>query len=156
MELWSEVIRDGGRIPRTYTADGDNISPPLHFSDLPKKARELALILDDIQADEPRHIHWILYGIDPQRADLPEGILHEREPDAVPGVVQGTNSLGNVGYNGPQPPAAGPHRYRFRLIALDQATNLPPGATTEDLERAMEGHVIREAELRATYERPRV
>jgi hypothetical protein len=156
MELHSEAIAEDRPIPRKYTSEGENISPPLRWEDSPDGAREFALILEDVKTTgERRFTHWVLYGIGPDRHELPEGIFHQRRPEEAPDVVQGRNSLGNVGYDGPQPPMGSRHHYRFRLLALDRPTGLEAGAGREALEESIEGHVLDEAILEAIYERPR-
>lgn len=156
MELSSDAFEEGQTIPRTYTSEGDGISPPLRWTEPPSGTAELALILEDVKTTgERRFTHWVLYGLDPKRRELPEGLFHQRRPDRAEDAVQGKNSQGNVGYDGPQPPMGSSHRYRFRLLALDRPTDLQAGADRETLEQRAAGHVLEEANLTAVYERPR-
>lgn len=158
----SSAFGDGGTIPRRYTGDGDNVSPPIRWSDVPTGTRELVLVLEDDDArddegggDRP-FVHWIVYGIPPQLHDLPEGIGHTLSPDRLhQEVVHGTNSQGNVGYDGPSPPPGAPHHYHLRLYALDRHLDIEPGADRDRLDDDLAHHVIARAELTGTYRRPR-
>lgn len=140
-------------IPRKYTGEGQDVSPPLVWTPVPAGTKEIALIVDD--PDAPRSepwVHWVLYHIPPEATGLPEGI-----PNSVPasgGMLQGINSWNRIGYNGPMPPPGhGRHRYHFRLYALDAPLNLEPGLTKDALLEAMLGHVLAEGELVGTYQR---
>ncbi|MFP4057271.1 MAG: YbhB/YbcL family Raf kinase inhibitor-like protein [Candidatus Brocadiia bacterium] len=146
LELTSSAFGPGERIPVKYTADGDDVSPPLAWSGVPGSARELALVCDDPDAPAPEPwVHWVLYKIPADRSSLAEG-------DAG-GAVEGTNSFAESGYRGPAPPPGGVHRYRFRIYPLDQPLDLPPGASKAQLLEAMAGHILGEGELVGTYGR---
>lgn len=147
MELSSKAFEQNGTIPTRHTQDGENVSPPISWSDLPEGTAELALVVDDPDAPAPEpHVHWVVYGLDPQRDGIPE--------DSAGGAVEGLTSGGKVGYDGPAPPAdGGPHRYRFRLYALEKSPGLKPGATRKQLMERIEGRVLGETELTGTYER---
>ncbi|HLY95824.1 MAG TPA: YbhB/YbcL family Raf kinase inhibitor-like protein [Sideroxyarcus sp.] len=141
-------------IPERHTCDGPDISPPLAWSGVPAGAKSLALIVDDPDAPDPAAprttwVHWILYNIPPDAGGLAEGVAAKALP---PGTLQGTNDWHRVGYGGPCPPV-GKHRYFFKLYALDVA--LPdlkkPGKAA--LEKAMQGHVLAQAELIGLYQR---
>lgn len=149
MQIISPAFEPGQTIPRRHTCDGDNVSPPLNIAAVPAQARSLALIMDD--PDVPGHIredglwnHWVVYNIPPTQEQIPEG--------AEPEGIQGSGTSGDLGYFGPCPPDR-EHRYFFRLYALDTRLDLPPGATREQLDAAMQGHVIADAELMGRYER---
>jgi Raf kinase inhibitor-like YbhB/YbcL family protein len=158
MQLQSNAFAAEDSIPRRYTKDGENISPPLHWSDLPPGTKELALVLLDTKARDPRPFtHWLIYGIDPALDELPEGISHRRSPAAngdEQQLHQGRNDLENVGYDGPQPPLGPAHEYHFRLYALDASLPAEAGLARPELESHLRGHVLDEAELVAYYARP--
>jgi Raf kinase inhibitor-like YbhB/YbcL family protein len=143
--LTSSAFEDGEGIPQRHTCEGDDLSPPLAWSGASEGTRSLALIMDDPDAPVGTFTHWFAWGIEPGSGALPEGA-------AAP--VEGRNDFGSVGYRGPcPPPGHGPHRYFFRLHALDADLELEAGAGREDLERAVEGHVLAVAELMGRYER---
>ena len=144
LQVSSAAFGAGGSIPRKYTCDGDNLSPPLSWSNTPKGTRSLALIADDPDAPGKAFVHWVLYEIPPEQTSLGE--------DFVAGVP-GTNSAGKQGYTGPCPPAGPAHRYIFKVYALDTGLDLNPGANKEELEAAMHGHVLAQGELVGTYGR---
>lgn len=152
MRIESPAFRDGGDIPVKYTCDGEDSSPPLRISDIPQGARSLVLIVEDPDAPGGTFIHWVLYNIPPGLTEIPENVPKRPE---VPGVgIQGINDFGRYGYGGPCPPRThGPHRYFFRLYALDTVLNLKPGATAGEVRRAMGGHVLAEASTMGRYRR---
>jgi Raf kinase inhibitor-like YbhB/YbcL family protein len=148
LELRSPAFPPGGRIPVIYTADGENISPPLEWSDPPPGSRSFVLIVEDPDAPGGTFHHWGIYDIDADIRSLPEGV----EDDDFPTV---TNDFGQRGYGGPAPPKGhGTHHYHFRLGALDVDT-LPAPLPTKipDLWRAALGHMLAQAELVGTYSR---
>lgn len=151
ISLQSEAFASGQPIPAKYTTDGLNISPPLTWSGLPAGAKELALVVDDPDAPHGTWDHWLLYGVPPSQASLPEGLSAQRRGVKPQGMTEGTNSWGNGGYEGPQPPS-GTHRYFFRLYALDANLNLPPGLKKDQLLSAIKGHIIGQGELMGTYQ----
>jgi Raf kinase inhibitor-like YbhB/YbcL family protein len=150
IRLESSAFSEGGAIPRQYTCDGRDLSPPLSFSGLPPEAKSLALICDDPDAPSKTWVHWVLYNLPPGAKGLPEGVPAAKE--VAGGGAQGTNDFRNIGYRGPCPPS-GTHRYVFKLYALDGEVSLPPGTTKEELLRAMEGHVLAEGKLSGKYSR---
>jgi Raf kinase inhibitor-like YbhB/YbcL family protein len=161
IELTSPAFAQGRPIPKKYTADGDDVSPPLAWSGLPEGTKELALICDDPDAPDPDNprpdpwVHWVVYSIPATAKGLPETIPREPRPQKPAGIVQGRNSwpaAENVGYGGPSPPK-GRHRYFFRLYALDSELDAPPGLDKTRLLRAMEGHILAEGRLMGTYAR---
>lgn len=150
--LTSPAFGDGAAIPSRYTADGDDVSPPLLIRNVPKEARELALIVDDPDAPRPvPWVHWVLYGLPADTARIEEAF------SAEPPAREGRNSWPegeNAGWRGPSPPkGTGVHRYVFTLYALDAKLDLPPGATKAELKKAMEGHVLGTARLIGAYTR---
>lgn len=158
MAISSPAIRQGEPIASQYTAGGANISPPLTFANVPADARELVLIVDDPDApnpDAPRMVwdHWLLYGIPATQTSLPEGLSAQRKKVHPAGMIEGRNSWGNGGYEGPDPPAGKPHRYFFKLYALNAPLAPKAGLDKKALLKAMEGKVIAQAELIGTFGR---
>lgn len=150
MQLFTRIFDHGGWIPSKYTCDGANESPTLEWSGVPENARSLALIVEDPDAPRGTFVHWLLYGMSPQENGLADGVGIDG-PEAG-GARQGQNGFGKTAYGGPCPPS-GAHRYFFRLYALDADVKLPAGATRAQLEAAMHGHVLAEAELMGRYQR---
>jgi Raf kinase inhibitor-like YbhB/YbcL family protein len=144
MKLTSSAFEDGQKIPSLYTADEKDISPPLAVNDVPQDAKSLVLIMDDPDAPIGTWDHWIVFDMPVQTAQIPEGT----EPEGIPG----RNSWGRTGYGGPAPPS-GTHRYFFKLYALDKELGLKQGAGKKDIENAMKGHVLAEAQLMGKYSR---
>jgi hypothetical protein len=153
MRVRSEALQDG-QIPVRYSKDGQNVSPPLAWSDLPAGTTELALLFENItpQTKEP-FVQWLVYKILPDEGGLPEGYKHKADPKEPVDVLHGRNSLGNVGYDGPLGALNRPIRYRFRLLALDQALDVPPGLDKDAFLAAASGHVLERSDLIVTYER---
>ncbi len=151
MELTSTAFREGESIPRQYTGDGRNVSPPLRWRDLPAGVRSLALVCEDPDAPRGTFTHWVAYNLPAESGGLSEGV--PAEPTLPDGMLQGTNDFGRVGYGGPAPPPGKPHRYFFKLFALDGPLDLQPGATRPQLLAAVKGHVLGEAQLMGTYSR---
>jgi hypothetical protein len=154
MAMWliSPAFSAGDPIPMKYTCDGEDVSPPLAAGDVPPGTQSFALLCED--PDHPVHTwtHWLLYNLPTTTHKLPEGV--PRAPVTDSGAEQGVNDHGHLGYNGPcPPPGHGPHRYFFRLYALDTVLGLEPGATKAELLAAMEDHVLGEGILMGTYER---
>jgi Raf kinase inhibitor-like YbhB/YbcL family protein len=152
MKLTSSAFAEGGMIPAKYTCDGNDFSPPLAWSDVPAGAKTLALIADDPDAPAGTWVHWVAFNLPPGPGGLPEGIRAEKQ--LTGGGSQGTNSWPRIGYGGPCPPA-GTHRYFFKLYALDSTLSLGNNATAKDLQAAMKGHVLAEAQTMGRYQRKR-
>ena len=151
MELTSSAFAEGARIPARYTCAGEDVSPPLKWSDAPERAESLALICDDPDAPRGTWVHWVLYGLPADVTELAEAVpATETLPN---GAMQGTTDFGRVGYGGPCPPPGGPHRYFFKLYALDTELDLQPGATKKQLLAAMNDHILAQAQLMGTFER---
>ncbi|MEK7083686.1 MAG: YbhB/YbcL family Raf kinase inhibitor-like protein [Patescibacteria group bacterium] len=145
MRLTSPAFQPNASIPSTYTCDGNDMSPPLLFSDVPAEAKSLVLIADDPDVPSGIWVHWVVWNINPKTTEASEGM--------VPGAgIEGITSFGRRGYGGPCPPS-GTHRYVFKLYALDTLLDLPEKASKLDVEGAMDGHVIDSAELIGVYER---
>lgn len=149
MQIESPAYQNGKRIPKKFTCDGENVSPPFSWRDAPADTKSLALIVHD--PDAPRangFVHWIVYDISPDVSEIPESTPRQA---VLAGVgTQGRNESGNIGYVGPCPPS-GTHRYFARLYALRDRLNLEPGATYQQLVSAMEGRIIGQAEYLGTY-----
>lgn len=151
MRLVSTAFQESSSIPRKHTGDGSDVSPPLEWSDAPEGAKTFALIVDDPDAPRGTWVHWVLFNIPADRTDLAEA---QPARGALPGGArQGKNDFGKLGYGGPAPPPGKPHRYLFKLYALDTTLNLPEGATKKQAEDAMKGHILAETQLIGTYGR---
>jgi len=143
MKLNTPAFADGGTIPKEYTREGANRNPPLHLEEIPDSARSLALIVDDPDAPSGTFNHWLVYNMDPKTKDIKE--------NSVPVIAtQGRNDFGDTEYDGPQPPS-GEHRYFFKAFALDTVLDVPRGAKRQELERAMQGHVLDQAAVMGRY-----
>jgi Raf kinase inhibitor-like YbhB/YbcL family protein len=155
MEMRSSAFDAGGKVPPRYTCDGEDVSPPLGWDGIPEGAQSLALIMDDPDAPPGTWVHWVLYDLPPDTPGLNEGVkkTERLENGALQGACWGVTSFSRVGYYGPCPPPGGPHRYVFRLYALDRRLGLPPRATKVQVLEAMEGHVLAQAELVGRYAR---
>lgn len=151
MDVTSPAFQDGGRIPVKYTADGDDMSPAINWSHAPEGTGQFVLICDDPDAPSGTFTHWVIYGIYGNKTGLPEGVPQIEELDDR--SMQGVNSFGKIGYGGPAPPKGKPHRYIFKLYALDARMDLPAGIAKDKLLKAMEGHVIAEGTLTGLYGR---
>lgn len=147
----SPAFQEGKPIPTQYTCDGEDLSPPLKWSKVPEGTKSLALISEDPDAPAGIWVHWVLYNLPPTITELPEGMPTQ---EVLPnGAKQGINDFKRIGYGGPCPPPGKPHRYFFKLYALDTELDLKPGATKQELLRAMEGHILAEGQLMGTYQR---
>lgn len=150
MELKSLAFEAGGIIPKKYTCDGPDVSPPLSWADVPAGTKSLALIADDPDAPMGTWVHWVAWNIPATGRALEEDVPTR---DVLPnGMKQGTTDFRRIGYGGPCPPS-GTHRYFFKLYALDTTLNLPPSTTKKDLEKAMQGRILKQAELMGKYAR---
>ena len=150
LTLTSSVFAHGKPIPPKHTCDGADVSPPLSWSGAPAGTGSFALIMDDPDAPVGVWDHWILFNVPPGATALPEGV--PATAALKDGARQGNNSWPRLGYGGPCPPS-GTHRYFFKLYALDAMLDLRSGATKKQLEAAMKGHVLAQAELVGTYAR---
>ena len=141
--ITSPAFTENGTIPAKYTCDGQNVNPELHIEGIPGETKSLALIMDDPDAPGGTFDHWISWNM------LPQGKLAE---DSVTGT-QGVNSFGKRQYNGPCPPHGKPHRYSFRVYALDCTLDLLGRADKRDLMQSMDGHILAEGEIVGVYQR---
>jgi Raf kinase inhibitor-like YbhB/YbcL family protein len=152
IRLTTTAFPAGGPIPAKYTGEGEDVSPPLAWANLPAGTQQLALICDD--PDAPRAepwVHWVLGGIAPSESGLPEGFSSAKAGRKSPG--EGKTDWGSAGYQGPLPPPGKVHHYFFRLYALDAKLDLSGEPTKADLLKAMQGHVLAVGELVGTYQR---
>jgi Raf kinase inhibitor-like YbhB/YbcL family protein len=154
MKIYSSVFGDGQAIPSIYTCEGQDISPPLSWEDIPQNAKSLVLIVNDPDAPDPKAPkmvwdHWVLYNIDPKSSGLAQNV---QKPDLPAGTLCGLNSWKKESYGGPCPPI-GRHRYYHRLYALDIVLNDLASPNTAALREQMKNHVIAEAVLMGTYEK---
>ncbi len=150
IQISSSAFRNGQMIPSDYTCDGDDLSPPLEWSGVPKDAKSLVLISDDPDAPMGDWVHWLIYDMPPTVTRLSEGVPSVEQLET--GGVHGQTDFGTMGYGGPCPPG-GVHRYFFKIYALDTLLHLRAGVTQKELLRAMKGHVLAEGELMGKYER---
>ena len=151
----STAFEPGKALPRQYTGEGPDTSPPLSWTGIPDGTAELSLIVDDPDApgSEP-WVHWVIYKIPAGTTGLKEGIAKSEKLTDPAGTLQGKNSWKTVGYRGPMPPPGhGTHHYHFRLYALDKTLTIPAGLTKAELLAAMREHVRAEGELVGTYKR---
>jgi Raf kinase inhibitor-like YbhB/YbcL family protein len=154
LTLRSSSFAPNQPIPRKYTCEGGDVSPPLAWSGAPAATKSFALIVDDPDAPDPKAprmtwVHWVLYNLPPSAAALAEAVA----PDALPaGTRQGTNDWKRTGYGGPCPPI-GRHRYFHKLYALDVVLPDLGAATKAQIEQAMQGHVLGHTELVGTYQK---
>lgn len=155
LTMQSSAFGNSASIPKRYTGDGDDVSPPLNWTGVPAAAREVALICDDPDAPRPQPwVHWVIYKIPAAASGLPEGVAKAEKPGEPAGSLQGKNSWGRIGYGGPAPPRGhGVHHYHFKLYALDRALDVAPGLDKDGLLAEMQGHILAEAELIGTYQR---
>lgn len=151
-ELTGGGIEEGEEIEEQYTCDGDDVSPALTWEGAPEGTRELALIVEDPDAEG--FTHWLVYGMPPGVTSVPRGVRRDGEVIGPTPLRQGTNGFGRVGWGGPCPPEDETHEYVFRLLALDAELELPPGADREAFDAAVQGHVLAEARMSAPYGRP--
>ena len=158
MIIRSIAFSEGEAIGKQFTGDGRDISPPLSWDDLPDGTKELALICDDPDAPTARPwVHWVIYKLGPDVHQLPENIPAGPRVETPVAAFQGRNSWSSgrtIGYRGPAPPPGhGVHHYHFRLYALDRALEVNPGIDKETLLKAIDGHVLEQAETVGTYQR---
>jgi Raf kinase inhibitor-like YbhB/YbcL family protein len=151
INLTSIAFQDGQPIPIKYTCQGLDVSPPLQWSVAPTTAKGLVLICDDPDAPVGTWVHWVLYHLPARATGLPEGV--PTTDTLNNGAHQGVNDFKRVGYGGPCPPPGGPHRYFFKLYAVDIDVTLKPRPTKQEVMRAIEGHIVAEGQLMGTYQR---
>ena len=151
--LTSPVLSHGAAVPARFTCDGADVSPALVWSGAAPGTKTFTLIFDD--PDAKGWSHWVLYDLPASATALPENVAKTDTLADLGGARQGMTDFRRVGYGGPCPPPGRPHHYHFKLYALDTALGLPAGAVKQDVERAMQGHILGIARLMGTYERRR-
>ncbi len=149
--IGSAAFKEGAAIPARFTCEGENVSPPLEWTEPPGGARSFALIVDDPDAPAGVWTHWVVYNLPAQARAMDENMPKQAELPG--GGLQGQNSFGRMGYGGPCPPPGNAHRYFFRLYALDTLLSLEPGAAKEDVLAAAKGHIVGEARLMGRFKR---
>ncbi|MEW6354830.1 MAG: YbhB/YbcL family Raf kinase inhibitor-like protein [Planctomycetota bacterium] len=152
IKITSTAFEEGGMIPKKYTCDGSDVSPPLAWTGAPEGTKSIALISDDPDAPVGTWVHWVIFNIPPKTTGLPENV--PPGPELSSGARQGETDFGRIEYGGPCPPS-GTHRYYFRIYALDAMLDLESGATKAQLLAAMKGHVLAQGELMGKYRRQR-
>ena len=145
VKLSSPAFENGGEIPKKYSCDGANVSPPLKIENVPSNTKSLAQVFDDIDAPRGSYVHWIVWNINPGLKEIKENSVPE-------GVVQGVNDFKKPHYRGPCPPRRA-HKYVFKIYALDTLLSLNPKGTKKTLEKVMEDHIISQAQLTGFYQR---
>lgn len=150
-KLNSHSFSDRGDIPKKYTCDGDDVSPELHWSDQPPAAKSFTLIVDDPDAPSGTWVHWVVFDLPGDAHDLAEGA--GKTAPLPSGAQQGTNDFKKAMYGGPCPPQGRPHRYFFKLYALNSKLSLKGSPTKAEVERAMQGHILGQGELIGQYRR---
>ena len=151
IQVRSAAFDEGQSIPQKHTCDGEDVSPSLSWENPPDRTKSFALICDDPDAPSGTWVHWVIFDLPAAITELPEAIPTKEE--VLNGAKQGRNDFSRIGYGGPCPPKGNPHRYYFKLYALDAALNLKAGATKADVENAMKGHLLGEGKIMATYKR---
>ena len=149
--LSGPAFTDGSMIPARFTCDGPDLSPPLRWTGVPEGARTIALIGDDPDASAGAWVHWVLFDLPATATELAEGL--PKAETVAGGGRQGHNDFRRVGYGGPCPPRGKPHRYFFKIYALDSELHLKAGVTKQELLRAMQGHILAEGQLMGLYQR---
>jgi Raf kinase inhibitor-like YbhB/YbcL family protein len=153
IQVTSPAFAHGQPIPKKHTGEGVDVSPPLVWSNLPDKTKELALICDDPDAPNGDWVHWVIYKIPADAKGLPEGVLRKPRLEEPAGAMQGSNSWPAVGYRGPLPPSGKVHHYYFKVYALDAPLEAEPGLEKKALLQKIKGHILAEGVLMGTYER---
>lgn len=151
LTVTSSAFQGNQAIPQKYTCDSSGLSPDLHWAGVPSGVKSLALIVDDPDAPNGTWVHWVIFNISPKLSGLPEGVPVAQTAQEI--GLQGKNSSGNDGYNGPCPPKGNPHHYYFKVYALDTVLDLEPGSTKAQLEKSMTGHILAQGQLVGTYRR---
>jgi Raf kinase inhibitor-like YbhB/YbcL family protein len=149
--ITSSAFKDGGVIPKRFTCEGEDVSPALSWSEAPAATKSFALIADDPDAPAGTWVHWVIYDLPANLRALAENVPKESQLKA--GGRQGTNDFRKTGYNGPCPPPGKPHRYFFKLYALDQSLDSKTGMRKAELEKAMQSHVLAQAQIMGRFGR---
>lgn len=151
LSITSPAFQEGDKIPDKYTSQGQDISPPLAWSEPPEGTQSLALIMDDPDAPGGTFTHWVIFNIPSNSRGLPEGVPTEGQLSND--TVQVKNDFNRIGYGGPSPPPGRAHRYRFTLYALEQSLDLESGASKKQVLDAIQEHILAQGELTGIYQR---
>lgn len=151
LSVTSTAFREGDRIPDKYTCQGQDMSPPLTWSEPPRGTQSFALIMDDPDAPGGVFTHWVIFNIALDSRSLPEAVPAQGQ--LLSGALQGKNDFGKTGYGGPCPPSGTAHRYRFTLYAPDKPLDLKPGASKKKVLDTMNRHILAQGQLTGTYRR---
>ncbi|MFH0953068.1 MAG: YbhB/YbcL family Raf kinase inhibitor-like protein [Verrucomicrobiota bacterium] len=141
----------GAVIPPKFTCKGENVSPPLMWGQVPDKTQSIVVMCDDPDSPGGDWVHWLLFNLPPETQKLDENV--PRTPQLVSGAIQGLNDYDKNGYMGPCPPPGRPHRYYYKVYALDIKLSLTISARKPDVLEAMEGHVLGQGQLMGTFKR---
>ncbi len=150
ISIYSAAFQEGEFIPRKYTCDGENISPPISWEGISSQAKSLALLVEDIDSVAGTWSHWLVYNLPPSQTGLQEGLSAEEVLSE--GLYQGKNDFEEIGYGGPCPSDGKPHRYQIRLLALKEAPGLPAGVTRERFLEEAHSKIIQEGNLMGKYQ----
>lgn len=150
LQVSSSSFADGGKMPSTFTCDGANLSPEIQFPSPPTGTKSFAVVMDDPDAPTA-FTHWLAYGIPADTRELPEGASTPAK--RLEHAVEGINSFGRTGYGGPCPPEGQAHHYVFRIYALDVMPSLPVGASADQVNAAIQGHIVAEGRITGLYAR---
>lgn len=149
IEILSPVVKENEVMPDKYTCDGDDISPPLEWSNIPDKTVSFCLIMDDPDAPSGVFTHWLVYNIPSNVNKFNEGIPNIEE--LISGIKQGKNDFNKIGYSGPCPPSNSTHHYRFKIYAIDKILDLKSGIKVDELMKEIENHILGKGELICIY-----
>jgi Raf kinase inhibitor-like YbhB/YbcL family protein len=151
LKITSPSFSNGGNIEKKFTCDGADVSPQLSWTSSPPETKSFALLVDDPDAPVGNWNHWAIWNIPADSHGLPEGL--SKDPKLRDGAEQGRNDFKRTGYNGPCPPPGKPHRYYFKLFALNTRLDLKAGSSKRELEAAMKGHIVAQSEWMGRYGR---
>lgn len=149
-KISSDAFAYGENIPRKYTGEGEDISPPLNWSGIPEGTESFVLICDDPDAPGGTWLHWLVFNMPAKYSGLDEGASSAGLPEDT---LEGSNDFGKTAYGGPMPPPGPAHRYFFRIYALDTKLNMEEGASRQEVEKAMRGHVLADTYIIGLYQR---
>lgn len=151
LNLKSESFTEGEFIPKKFTDDSADVSPALSWDKPPEGTKSIAIICEDPDAPTGAWVHWVMFNIKPDATSLSENI--PKQLQVMGTVKQGTNDFGRIGYNGPKPPPGKPHRYFFKIYALDTELTLPAASRKTEVEKVMESHILAKGQLMGKYKR---
>lgn len=151
LEVSSSAFQEGAMIPKEYTGDGKDTSPPLRWGEPPTETKSFAILCEDPDAPKGTWTHWVLINLPPDTRELPAAVPTKETLDN--GAKQGTNDFKKIGYGGPAPPKGKPHRYYFKVFALDTTLDLPAGTSRKEVLDAMKGHILAEGHVMGLYQR---